>query len=269
MSSEHYTRFFYERLRGGATRSAEIVLPILLKLLPVHSAVDVGCGDGSWLATLQKLGISDILGIDGDYVQPELLQIPPGRFQPMDLTKPFHLNATFDLAMSLEVAEHLPSASASILVNSLTKLAPAVLFSAAIPSQGGEHHLNEQWPEYWAELFQQQGFIAVDCIRKRIWQNASVEFWYIQNTILYVRRDLLERSAALTAEYQRTEGAQLSLVHPRQYIYAESRFRETLASAGQPVPFGVIASSRLLLSCLRNAIQRRLFGDPWLRRPRP
>jgi SAM-dependent methyltransferase len=157
---------------------------MLLDLFPVSSVVDIGCGDGSWLFVFRKLGVEDILGLDGEYVDRNVLQIPQDRFQAVDLTKPFGLKRVFDLAISLEVAEHLPAESASSFVASLCGLAPAVLFSAAIPFQGGNHHINEQWPDKWAALFRQHGYFLVDCIRKRIWQNEAVEFWYAQSAFI-------------------------------------------------------------------------------------
>lgn len=263
MTSGHYTRNFYERLRSGATRSAEVVVPLVLQLLPVQSMVDVGCGDGTWLAIFQKLGVSDILGIDGDYVEPDLLQIPRERFRPMDLAKTFQLERTFDLAISMEVAEHLPPESASDFVESLTKAAPAVLFSAAIPHQGGDNHINEQWPDKWAALFQKHGYLPLDCIRRRVWQNEAVEFWYAQNALLFARPDLIERNPALKAELHRTDSGQLSLVHPRQYLYLNNRYCEAAARAEKAAPpSGVIAASRLLATCLKNAVRKRLFGNP-------
>jgi hypothetical protein len=60
---------------------------------------------------------------------------------------------TFDLAICLEVAEHLPPEAAEGFIDSLTRLAPVVLFSAAITFQVGNQHLNGQWPDYWATLF--------------------------------------------------------------------------------------------------------------------
>lgn len=263
MPSEHYTSTFYERLRSGATRSAEVIVPLVLQLLPVRSVLDVGCGDGSWLASFQKLGISDILGIDGDYVARDLLQIPLERFRPMDLTKPFRLERAFDLAISLEVAEHLPLECASGFVESLTATAPAVLFSAAIPYQGGDDHINEQWPDKWASLFGERGYAAIDCIRKRVWQNEAVDHWYAQNTLLFARADFVDRHPALKAELDRTDLGQLSMVHPRQYLYLQNRYRKAVALAQQAAPpSGVIAASRLLAVSLRNAVRKRLFGDP-------
>jgi SAM-dependent methyltransferase len=263
MGSQPYTKSFFERLRSGATRSAEVVAPLVLQLLPVHSVVDVGCGDGSWLAVFRKLGIEEILGIDGGYVDRSLLQIPEDSFQAFDLTKPLRLGRAFDLAVSLEVAEHLPPESAAIFVESLTRLAPLVLFSAAIPFQVGDHHVNEQWPDKWAELFRGHGYLPVDFIRKRIWQNDAVEWWYAQNTLLFAQEKLIESNAALKAELEQTNLNQLRLVHPKQHLYhlyLEGLHQQALVRAQQPPPppSGLREASRLLLVCLRNAARCRL-----------
>lgn len=244
---------FYERLRNGATRSAELVVPLVLQIVPASSVVDIGCGDGSWLEVFRKHGVKKILGVDGEYVNRELLQIPPACFQAVDLTKPFGFGTVFDLAISLEVAEHLPAECASVFVECLTKLAPVVLFSAAIPFQGGDHHVNEQWPDKWAGLFREQGYFTVDSIRKQIWTNASVEWWYAQNTLLFARASLLETNAALKAGFEQTNLNQLCLVHPRQYQQAVARVGQSSVAPG------VRAASRHLLLCLRNTIRRRFY----------
>jgi SAM-dependent methyltransferase len=248
MFGEHYTKSFYEEIRNGSTRSAEVMLPLVLHLLPVKSVVDVGCGDGSWLGIFRKLGVEEILGIDGEYVDRNILQIPQDRFQAADLTKPFGLKRVFDLAISLEVAEHLPPESAAAFVASLCSLAPAVLFSAAIPLQGGNHHINEQWPDKWAALFREHGYVAVDFIRKRVWQNEAVEWWYAQNTLLFAKANLLENNAALKAEFDETNPTQLCMVHPRNYLEVPARVTAP----------GVKTASRVLLVCLRNAVRKRL-----------
>jgi SAM-dependent methyltransferase len=251
VSIEHYTREFYDGIRNGVTRSAEAILPLVLELLPVRSVVDVGCGDGGWLAAFKKLGVEEILGIDGEYIDRDLLQIPKERFQVLDLTKPFSLGRTFDLAVSLEVAEHLPAECARAFVESLTRLAPVVLFSAAIPLQGGNHHVNEQWPDNWAALFREHGYVPVDFIRKRVWQNEAVEWWYAQNMLLFAQAGVVESNATLNAEFEKTNPNQLSLVHPRKYL-------EALNPPPAPPPSGVREASRALWLCLKNAIRKRL-----------
>ncbi|HEV3481456.1 MAG TPA: methyltransferase domain-containing protein [Candidatus Acidoferrales bacterium] len=247
--SEPYTKGFFADIRAGSVRSAEEIVPLVLGLVPARSVVDVGCGDGSWLSVFRRNGVLDVLGIDGDYVQRDTLQIPPEQFQAADLSKPVQAGRKFDLAVSLEVAEHLPPESAATFVESLTQLAPVVLFSAAIPLQGGMHHVNEQWPDKWAGLFQEHGYRLVDCIRKRVWQNEAVEYWYAQNALLFVRSDVLEGNKSLALEFERTNLNQLRLVHPRKYL--------ELASPHRTAP-GLRAASRIWLATLKQSIEWRL-----------
>src|SRR5258705_8862260 len=132
-----YSREFYERHQAGMMNSAEQIVPILLKLIAPRSVVDVGCGAGAWLSIWERHGVSDILGIDGDYVDRSFLQIPQEKFLPADLKQAVRIDRKFDLVVSLEVAEHLPSDCAEQFVDSLTSLGKGVLFSAAVPFQGG------------------------------------------------------------------------------------------------------------------------------------
>src|SRR5262249_37804156 len=190
--SQPYTADFFAAHRDGAHRSARAVVPLVLGLVPARSVIDVGCGQGTWLAVFAAHGATDVTGVDGDYVDRDRLEIPPDRFRGQDLSRPLAAGRTFDLAVSLEVAEHLPESAAEGFVESLTRLAPVVLFSAAAPYQGGQNHVNEQWPAYWAEHFAAHGYRPVDCLRRRIWTNPDVERWCAQNTFLYVARVLLD-----------------------------------------------------------------------------
>jgi SAM-dependent methyltransferase len=216
--TQPYTNGYYDALRDGARRSAGVVVPLVLKLVPARSVIDVGCGPGTWLAVFRAHGVEDVHGVDGDHIDRERLEIPAGRFRAHDLTRPLEPDRTFDLAVSLEVAEHLPADAADSFVASLTRLAPVVLFSAAAPYQGGEHHVNEQWPAYWAERFAARGYLPVDCIRRRVWNHPDVEWWYAQNTFLYVERGRLATDAALARESEAAGPDALPLVHPRRFV---------------------------------------------------
>jgi SAM-dependent methyltransferase len=216
--NQPYSTEFFTTHQGGARRSAQVVVPLVLEIAPVHSVIDVGCGEGTWLSVFRESGVEDVLGVDGDYVERARLEIPRERFRAHDLTQPLHLDRAFDLAVSLEVAEHLPADAADGFVESLTRLAPVVLFSAAAPYQGGQNHVNEQWPAYWARRFAGRGYLPVDCLRRRVWANPEVEWWYAQNTFLYVQRDRLQRDPALMREYQAAGPHALPLVHPRRYV---------------------------------------------------
>jgi len=182
----HYSRDFFAAHGGDSGVAARKCLPICFELVNPTSVVDVGCGVGAWAKAAFDLGIADVIGIDGDYVATDQLLIPPERFVPHDLELSIAVDRTFDLAVCMEVAEHLTPERAEGFVEELTNLAPAVLFSAAIPSQGGTNHINEQWQDYWADLFAQAGFKPIDCIRPALWTDEDVPFWYRQNAILFV-----------------------------------------------------------------------------------
>ena len=215
---KRYSKEFFSRIEESAERSAREVVPLVLDLLRPKSVIDVGCGTGNWLAVFRDLGVEDAWGVDGSYVPKEGRQIPPDRFLERDLGKPLMLDRRFDLVVSLEVAEHLPASAAPTFVQSLVGLGPVVLFSAAIPFQGGVHHVNEQWPDYWAELFGRHSYVALDCLRKRIWSNDKVQWWYAQNILLFVHTDYTEGHPALRRELERATGTQLAIVHPRKYL---------------------------------------------------
>jgi SAM-dependent methyltransferase len=212
-----YTTEYYQAHREGARSSARAVIPLILQWVRPRSVVDVGCGQGTWLSVFREHGANDVCGVDGSYVDCARLEISSSDFVPHDLTQPLHLQKQYDLAASLEVAEHLPAECSQPFVDSLVRLAPVVLFSAAAPYQGGAQHVNEQWPEYWAERFAAHNYLPVDCLRRSLWNLPDVEWWYAQNLFLYVRRDALESHPALLAEHTACPRA-LPLVHPQRYL---------------------------------------------------
>jgi SAM-dependent methyltransferase len=236
MESSVYNNEFFDVMRMHARRSALRIVPKVLEFVQPTSVIDVGCGTGDFLAIFQEQGIKDILGIDGNYARSSLV-ISPESFIPCDLCQPFTLDRTFDLAISLEVGEHLPLQSASSFISSLTCLAPVVLFSAAIPYQGGNSHVNEQWPEYWADLFKEQGFVAIDALRADIWHDTEISFWYRQNLLLFCNEETLASNEKLARAYQMTKPGVLSLVHPEMYLQCNSRsqraVRHMLTSFGR------------------------------------
>jgi SAM-dependent methyltransferase len=216
-----YTEDFFNELQGFSRQSAEEIVPLILEIITCERVVDVGCGDGTWLKVFHEYGVKEILGIDGSYVDENILVIPRENFIPFDLTKPLKLNEKFDLVTCFEVAEHLPAECAETFVDSLTSLGSLIFFSAAIPEQGGENHINEQWQEYWAETFQRRGYVAIDCLRKKIWSNKKVAFWYSQNILLFIQQEYLENNFLLKEKVKNfvvTNHSSLSIVHPMLYL---------------------------------------------------
>lgn len=213
-----YSQSFYEHLDRRSTESAREIAPLVIDLVQPESVVDVGCGVGSWLSVFKELGVAEIFGVDGRWVDKERLKIPKDHFLAHDLGKPLDLDRRFDLVVSLEVAEHLPEDKAEVFIETLTSLGPVILFSAAIPFQRGRHHLNEQWPDYWAGIFRKHDYQPIDCIRKKIWQNDQVPWWYAQNILVYAKNEAIAHNPRLAQEQRCTSPDQLSLVHPRKYL---------------------------------------------------
>ncbi|HZS50235.1 MAG TPA: class I SAM-dependent methyltransferase [Bryobacterales bacterium] len=253
-----YSDTFYARQGEGSISSARRIVPLVIDLIAPKSVVDVGCGLGSWIAVFMESGIRDVLGIDGPWVRKEMLHISPEHFQEADLARPLTLDRGFDLVVSLEVAEHLPASAAQTFINSLTAMGPAVLFSAAIPFQGGIYHLNEQWQSYWAEMFMGREYVPVDCIRPVIWNDPDIKVWYAQNTVLYIRQSALPCYPRLKS-FSIASCDSLSLVHPRLYLgKMEKLGRELQSTTRLGTLFAESAIRRLPGAALAARVVRSL-----------
>lgn len=217
-----YTTSFYHQHLSGSVNSARLMLQTLFQHFKPASVLDVGCGHGTWLQAVSESGITDFLGLDGHYVDQEALLIDQSKFQSVDLQEPLELNRRFDLVISVEVAEHLPMQRAESFVQDLSNASEVILFSAAVPYQGGEDHLNEQWPEYWGILFRRVGYRCFDMFRPTFWRNFHVESWYAQNAFLFVKEDnpLCGLLSAFSADKH-----VLSRIHPEIFLINVTRYR--------------------------------------------
>ena len=153
-----------------------------------RSVLDVGCGTGTWLKAGIDSGVTDVFGIDGITVPTETFLVSQRFFLQQDLCQIWSLGRRFDVALCLEVAEHLDEGCAATLIDSLTAHADRIVFSAACPGQPGQHHVNCQWPNWWQKRFNDRGYTCHDAIRWRIWEETEIEPWYRQN-IFEARRD--------------------------------------------------------------------------------
>ena len=185
MTSHEYSTDFYDYIDAGSRASAREVAQLLLGEMTIGSLLDIGAGHGAWAAEWLAAGVQDVLAVDGDYVKREQLAIPANRFQPHDLATPLDLKRQFDLVQTLEVAEHLPAEKADLFVDNLVRHGDVILFSAAVPHQGGEHHVNEQPPEYWRRRFARRGYAVFDFVRPALVGKSHVKAWYRFNSYVY------------------------------------------------------------------------------------
>ncbi len=213
-----YLNDFYVGRHERTVYSANTILTLLLQKIPaINSAIDLGCGVGTWLSVLYEKGVNEIKGLDGGWVDRNLLAIPANCFEHVDLSQTIKPQKKYDLAISLEVAEHLPPGKAKEFVVSLTELSDFVLFSAAIPFQGGKNHFNEQWQSYWVGLFREADYIVYDFIRPKIWNDNQIPVWYRQNILFFVKRNKASISN-LEADGLNADGMPLNIVHPELFL---------------------------------------------------
>jgi hypothetical protein len=186
----HFDEAMYARIREGCQSSARAVVPTLRDLFAPSSVIDVGGGEGWWAA---EFGCAKMTNVDRELsstLAPGVTHVLRDLADPLALANLIADVGAHDVALCLEVAEHLPGPLGLPLVNSLCALAPIVVFSAAIPGQGGHGHVNEQWPGYWAWCFDQCEFVVSGELRWRFWGDPRVEPWYQQNLLVAMDRDL-------------------------------------------------------------------------------
>jgi 23S rRNA U2552 (ribose-2'-O)-methylase RlmE/FtsJ len=216
-----YNSDFYKKMADGAELSASIILSDLFKLITPEKVIDLGCGLGCWLGVAKKLGATSVTGFDGDYVNRRQLYIEPSEFTSIDLLNCMPNSIKADLALCMEVAEHLPSSRADDIVEFLCASSDVVLFGAAIPGQGGAHHINEKWQSYWVEKFAKNNFVHSVIIRDKFWNNKHVAVWYRQNSLIFInksRSDLIEKFNSQLIQNI------VDVVHPDLYAMKMKRY---------------------------------------------
>jgi hypothetical protein len=169
---------------------------LVLELCSPRSLVDVGCGDGKLLKALHRRAPAlPLLGIDSSLhgltraagVDVEVHDLSSARPRRLDCLRR-RIDA-FDVAVSLETAEHLPPWSARSFVKSLAR-PRMVVFSVAQPDQGGTLHLNERPLSYWRARFDARGYAVapVDAAFRERLSRLDLPWWYGANIQVFARR---------------------------------------------------------------------------------
>lgn len=214
-----YDAAFYNRIRKDSRDSAGIIVPMVLDNMgKVSSVLDVGCGEGWFGAEFLRHGC-DVVGLDDGMTVESSLE---GRLVKWDLMESFgRLFPPVDLVVCLEVAEHLPESRARSFVADLCSAGKAVLFSAAIPGQGGTEHVNCQWPSYWADRFAESGYTLSMAPRWEIWHDTRVSPWYRNNLGIAIPSDLAThgRDQMIVGSWFGTAAAApQAVIHPELWI---------------------------------------------------
>jgi ribosomal protein L11 methylase PrmA len=185
--SQLYNYEFFEAIKTSEIDSSLDCVKIVQKYLKPESVVDIGCGSGIYLKALNDIGVKDICGYDGSSAAIDT-QMIVDKIKVHDLRNPLILDRMYDLAMCIEVAEHLEEEYADTLVETLVNLSDVVLFTAATVGQGGHGHIFEVEHEYWIDLFEQYGFRhdkeLSDIMREEMYEK-DVVWWIPKNLMIF------------------------------------------------------------------------------------
>lgn len=211
---EVYDSEFYADMEISSVTSAREIIPLLINRYQPISVVDVGCGTGAFAREFIQNGVEDVTGYEGEWMRGTETLLQKDKYIYVDFANEISATRTYDMCLCLEVAEHLDHSAARTLVATLTNLSTKVVFSAAIPRQGGNHHVNEQWPEFWAQLFAEKGYFLEWDPRISIWNNSNIASCYRQNLLIFQKT--ADRGLIIP----------LSLVHPEAWQLA-MKYRKT------------------------------------------
>jgi SAM-dependent methyltransferase len=237
-------------------RAPRVIVPVLVSLFAPKSVVDVGCGIGTFLSAFKEAGVGDVVGVDGAWVDERLRNkyLEESQFLKQDLEKRLSLGRRFDLALCLEVAEHLCPSVADTLVYSLIEASDAVVFSAAIPGQGGQNHINEQYLSYWVSRFAKHDYRMNDCLRPTLWQNDNVDWWYRQNIVVFLREGTHTHLKAI-------DSAMIDVIHPICWARQLNNL-DLITSGSAPFTQYLILLAKRVIGPQLTAFVRRLIRKP-------
>lgn len=247
--SEIYSESFFDLQATGSKKASEVIVPLLMSRFSPSSVLDVGCGSGEWLNTFKRSGVSTVMGVDGGFTTQR--QLSESEFQEVDLTQTDKINLpknNYDLAMSLEVAEHLPEEQAENFVNFLCDKSDVVVFSAAIPHQGGHHHLNERWQSYWKQIFASRGYHPDCSLRPLLWSNSNVRWWYAQNITIYEKHPNQMQSDAPFDDSAISQ--MIDIVHPK--------LLGKMVHRADPDNIPIRKAAKQLMYSIKKSLKRRM-----------
>ena len=200
-SKDKYSSDFYGSVSSRAKVPAEIVSNFISEIFTPESIIDVGSGEGLWLATFltdnpNATGVAvDLPGSKFLYLK---TNFSSARLLELDFeTDSLPNDEIYDLGICLEVIEHVSEKRAHALMDWISTSCKVVVFSGATVGQGGTHHINEQNQSYWINSMTRRGFIPFDVLRSRFKSTRSIPGYYSNNTFVYINTLFLQDAGVL------------------------------------------------------------------------
>lgn len=156
---ENYETEDYAKIMPDLERfeglQAKLLAEWLIKKINPLSVIDIGGGSGFYLPPFRDTGAWTLCVDAMECPKKPRINVLYDR---RDLREPYYPLFEFDIALCLEVAEHLQPEYADTLIDTLCRCSETVVFSAATPGQGGTNHHNERAAEYWLQKFRDRGY---------------------------------------------------------------------------------------------------------------
>lgn len=225
MDNTIYNRKFYKTRHDDTLYAANKLLALFFEKIckPQKTIIDIGCGVGTFLSVCKEQYKMNVCGIDGPWVPKDLLKIDEDEFYCIDINMELDDYSSrlwrcdpADAAICLEVAEHINEQRSDLLVKFICTHCNFALFSAAIPGQTGQGHINEQWPSFWASLFKKYGFLMFDVLRTKLWFDDDIPAWYRQNSFIVINHSHLNELTEVNVKNLVID-ARHDVIHPGLY----------------------------------------------------
>ncbi len=184
---------YEQELRDWDDHEAEVASLLAEYLADTYqpdTVVDIGCGSGTYLTFFEDMGVG-VLGIDGESTGGFVLK--PENFIQHDLRKKLILDEKYDMAICLEVIEHLQPEYEDVMMDSICDASDLIIFSAAKEGQVGTNHYNCQNKPHWLAHFLARGFAQdeEETDKLLLYMNSLEAFqktpWLIEN-IMVIKR---------------------------------------------------------------------------------
>lgn len=133
----------------------------IVKKYRPKTAVDIGCAFGLLTEALVDRGV-DAVGFDiSEFAISQAREDMRDRLKVHPITEPIPLRdeKRYDLAICIEVLEHLPPEQTEIAIKNLCACADRIIFSSTPDDFDEPTHFNVRATEEWLGLFAQQGFL--------------------------------------------------------------------------------------------------------------
>jgi hypothetical protein len=184
-----YPPKFFTKREHWKKKVYKIMAEDIDKMFNPNSVIDIGCGSGF---IMKYINADKKQGIEGTANVYKVLRVDKNMVDIRDLRNIIHQDyPLYDIAVSIEVAEHIEPQFANTFVENLCNLSHTIILTAAPPNQGGNHHVNCQPKEYWKEKFKKFNFQyskQTDSLRNKWKSHIPQKYAYLYNNLMVFKK---------------------------------------------------------------------------------